>query len=490
MGNYLSDKRIHRAAGRQTTVILTTFFSIGLFCLAGLLFRAIPAAAATSTVRGLAWWGDTYQYVYFNCLDDIMGDRLDDAENFYNLPEPRGFHFYSTPCTSLIHGVEISADNNFSGEAWNQTMELISFNATTSPPEPAYDFNVHCPTCTLANGCSACYDEDEQKVYGWARVLKDGSWLRLDSALASTTPVKLQSWDVADDPILPGTNVAPGDFIGTASGTLSNLSFNCETENYGATNCATRDYKVYISNLQIGHLSAPNWTYSQACSGQARSAVLRWYKKSGQQSAYEIVVNDTENLSTSTAVCWSGKISSSAAAQYIIPNSDPTCGALAYNTNYYWWIRLYDENDNPTEWYQYTTNSAADTDANADANAKTFTTYAHEFPSPFFTWEPYDVLVGTTTLFTSASYYYTDAQPDTPQVCTGLTCFYLWQTTDTDALIANATNSTTTIIFSHATGTTVTLTVTDSDTYVCSTSTLLQINFGLPIWHEIKATEM
>ncbi|MFA5024002.1 MAG: hypothetical protein WC523_03560 [Patescibacteria group bacterium] len=483
MRNYL----VRIKFGLKRGAALVVFFGVGLVLLTAFVFGAKTGLAATSTVRGLAWWGDTYRYVYFNCLDDIVGDRLDVSENLYSLPEPRGFHFYSEPCTDLIHGVYISLDNKLSGEAWNQTMDLISFNATTSPPAPGYDFNVHCPTCTLANGCMACYNETDQKVYGWARVVKDGSWIRLDSSIPSTPAVKIQSWDTADNPVLPGTDIPPGDFIGTASSPLSNLSFNCETEINGTSNCAMRNYKVYISNLQIGHLSAPNWTYTQACSGPARTAVLKWYKKSGQQTAYEIVVNNSETLSTSTAVCWSGKKTSAVAGQYILPNSDPTCGELAYNTNYYWWIRLYDENDNPTEWYQYTTNSGTDTDGNSDGNSKTFTTYRHEFPSPYFTWDPYEPEVASSTLFTSNSFYYTDGSPSTPQSCFGPNCLYLWTTTDAGAIISRATNSTTSIIFKKATGTTVTLRLTDINNYVCSTSSLIMINYGLPIWHEIKA---
>lgn len=470
--------------------ISAAFFVGVIFLWLGLMAAPGAKAAVTSTLRGLAWWGDTYQYLYFNCLDDIIGDRLDQENNLYNLPEPRGFHFYSEPCTGLIHGVYIDPNNNFFGEAWNPTMELISFDATTTPPDPGYAFNTHCPSCTLAAGCMACYDEEEQKIYGWARVTKDGSWIRLDSSISGNPAVQLQSWDILNSPILPGSDVAPGDFIGTASSTLANLSFNCETEINGTSNCANRNYKVYISNLQIGNLSAPNWTYSQACSGQALSAVLRWYRRSSVQTAYEIVVNDVDVLSTSTAVCWSGKVLSSAANQYILPNSDPYCGSLDYNTNYYWWIRLYDSEDNPTEWYQYESNSITDSDGNPDGNPKTFTTFKHEFPSPFFTWTPYEVLVATSTYFTSSSRYYSSAAPSTPQACSGGNCAYLWSTTDALAIISNPTNATTSIIFNKATGTTVTLQVTDIDNYVCSTSTLIQINYGLPIWHEIKAEEI
>lgn len=463
-------------------------FGIGLFGF--LAFLTQPVLAATSTLRGAAWFGNNYNYLYFNCLDDVIGDRLDVANNLSGagiyLPPDDKFHFYSPPCVGLVHGVYIGSNGNFTGEAWNPTLDLITFAATTTPPD-SYAFNVNCPsTCNLANSCSACYNETSQQVYGWARVIKDGSWIRLDSALSP--PVALQSWDL-NNSVLPGHGILAGDFIGLGSYGASNLSFNCESEDYGNSNCATRNYKVYVSNLQIGHLSAPNWTYSEACAGNARTAVLKWYKKSGQQTAYEIVVNNSDTLSTSTAVCWSGKKSSTVASQYIIPNSDPTCGTLNYNTSYYWWIRLYDENDTPTEWYQYTTNDALETDLNIDANAKTFTTYKHEFPSPYFNWAPTDVTVGSSTLFTSLSQYYTTVTPSIPSACNNTNCFYLWTTTDLGAIINRPTNSTTSIIFLRATGTAVTLRVTDVDSYVCSTSTLLRINYSLPIWREVKAED-
>jgi len=450
-----------------------------LMAVIGCFFVIQSVLAATSTIRGKAWWGDTYGYVYFNCLDDIIGDYLDVEGNL------NPFHFYSTPCTDIIHAVYIDADNNFSGEAWNLTKELITFDATTTPPEDGFGFNSNCPsTCNLSNSCMACYNEEDQRVYGWARVLSDGTWIRLNSA--TSVPVKIQSWDLTNS-VLPGYDIDPGDFVGNASNTLGWLSFNCQSE--GSGTCLSRDYKVYISNLQIGHLSAPNWNYSQACSGVARTAVLKWYKKSGQQTAYEIVVNDSNTLSTSTAVCWSGKKTSFFASQYILPNSDPDCGSLSYNTNYYWWIRLYDENDEPTEWYQYDSNSASDTDGNPDSNEYTFTTFKHEFPSPYFSWEPEEVLVGTSTLFTSNSLYYTSAQPSTPQSCTGPSCLYLWAATDLSAIVSNPTAATTSIIFFQATSTSVTLQVTDVDNYVCSTSSTLRINYGLPIWREVKAVE-
>lgn len=460
-------------------------FIMASFLFLTFIFLAPKAEAATSTLRGIGWWGDSYQEVYFNCLDDKIGDRLDTSENLNNLPNPRGFHFYSTPCHDLVHGVYIDGNNNFFGQAWNPTKGLISFSGTVTPPDGYGSTSSNCDyTCNASNNCWACYKESTQSVYGWARVDSDGTWIRLDSAL--TPPVKLQNCDLSQS-VWPGYNIQSGDFVGYGTSALGNLSFNCESE-LGGSVCGTRNYKVYVGNLTLGRLSAPNWTYSQACNSTALGATLQWCKRSGTQTAYEVVVSATNTFSTSTAVCWSGKKTSSFATQYILPNSDANCHSLNYNTNYYWWVRLYDENDEPTGWYQYNNNSNTDTDGNPDNNPATFTTYKHEFPSPYFTWAPYEVLVGTSTIFSAtSSQFYTDVQPSTPQYCFGTNCRYLWTTSDPGAIITPDNTALTSIVFDLATGTTVSLKVTDLSNYYCSSSTVLRINYDLPIWREIKA---
>ncbi len=460
-------------------LFLAIFFSLNLV---GHLAQAV----ATSTIRGAAWWGDN-GYVYFNCLDDIIGDHLDVSGNLNSTSSlPAGFHFYSTPCTNLIHAVYLSSNNNFSGQAWNANQGLISFAATTTPDDT---FRAHCASCAAGTHCSACYNPIDQKVYGYAQVLSDSSWLKLDNTLPPY--VLIQNYDLSV-PVVPGnSNVFPGDFAGSAlnSGSLGALSFNCETENNGNSNCGLRSYKTYISDLRIGELSSPNWNYSQACGGSALTAVLKWRLKSGQQTAYEIIVNNQE--STSTPVCSSGK-KTGLANQYIIPNADGC--ALNYNTNYYWWIRLYDQNDQPTDWYEFGAPSlssgavSVSTDGDLDSNPKTFTTYKHEFPTPYFTWDPYQVLVGSTTVFTSHSFYYNSSNPSQAQICVNGQCAYLWKTTDPLAIISSSTSAITNMFFSQATGTTVTLRVTDNDSYVCSTSTVLNINYDLPLWQEVKST--
>jgi len=458
-----------------------------------LIFVAAPKAeAATSTIRGVGWMGDTYQNVYFNCLDDVAGDRLDYIGNLYNLPEPRGFHFYVNPCQAgMQHAVYIDSDNNFSGQAWNPTLGFISFAATSTairPPSEAPLDNCS-STCNAANKCWACYKESNQKVYGWARIDMSGEWIRLDSSL--TPPVSLQSCDLTNS-VFPGHGVQSGEFVGYAdhySGNVSfteTLSFNCESE-LDKNACAIRNYKVYISNLTLGKLTAPNWTYAQACSN-ALGATLRWCKKSGTQTAYEIMVNTSNTPNPATAVCWSGKKYSDFATQYNFPNSD--CASLNYNTNYYWWVRAYDEKDVATDWYQYNANSVSDTDGNPDNNTLTFTTFKHNFPSPYFTWDPYEPIVGTSTLFSAiTSRYYTTAQPTLAQSCAGSNCRYSWGVTNGTYTISSSTAATTTIVFTNSVkGAVVSLGLRDVDNYMCSSSTApMEINYDLPLWLEVKA---
>ncbi len=472
------------------------FLPVLALTLAAGLFAFRSAGATISTLRGAAWYGSQYKYVYFDCLDDITGDRLDVTGN---ITTPPGFRFYTTPCTSIVHHSAILTNNNLTGDAWNSVLGYISLDGTATPPDGGASINSICPTtCNPSNDCWACYNPADQKIYGWGRVDASGEWIKFNSA--TTTPVKNQGWDYLGNSVLPGHNIQPGDFVGDASSNLGYLSFNCESELGGAGNCGLRDYKVYISNLQIGHLSAPNWGFLEACSGGALKAVLKWDLRSGEQDGYEVVVNDSPSFATSSGdyLCWSGVKTPAVASQYIIPNTDPNCQALDYNSNYYWWVRLYDLIDGeyvPTEWYKFGGvdghNGLTDgqTDGNPDNNIQTFSTYLHEFTSPFFTWTPYDILVATSTEFEAltGSRYFSSATPALPQSCFGNNCRFLWSTNDPLAIISNPTGATTSMTFFSATGTTVSLRLTDPDDYVCTMSTVIRINYGLPIWREVKA---
>lgn len=489
------------------------YFLASLFLVFFLLSGPRMTEAANSILRGQAWWAGLNSYLYFSCWDAVVGDRLDDLNNLcggeVNPPGGCGppdyaFDFFAEPCSSLVHGVEIDEEGKFSGEAWHYAKGLVSFTATTSPDATAPNkssLQTPCPACYNDANCWACYNESDQKVYGWGRSTVDGTWIRLDGEAYPTT--QLKSWNAASSTVPFYNDLAAGDFIGSATSSLGNLSFNCRSEDGGADNCDERNYKVFISNLQVGYMSAPHWNYANACSAAgALRANLRWQLKSGRffqdpnwpvdyQTAFEIVLSETDNIGS--PMCTIGPITSSG-NQYQIHTG--VCPNFDYGTNYYWWLRLYDQNNQPTEWYQYQYNSVSDTDGNPDSEPKTFTTYKHEFPSPFFVWEPEDLSgsIGTTTEFssfnaTTSSQYYNAGSPTTGIDCDGANCQYLWEVfNSTGTIVTTPTNATTSIIFAATGQATVSLTITDNDSYMCSKEVLLtDINYGLPIWREVKA---
>ena len=484
--------------------IFSAIIFIGLF-FSGLVF-CVPKtqAAATSTLRGAAWWGSDNGYVYFNCKDDVMGDRLDETSNLSGggkyLPPNDKFHFFAPPCQSSSHYVYIDSDSNLRGQAWNQTKGFISFEdfaGSVDPPNGYGELSSNCgSTCNASNDCWGCFIESQKKVYGWARVDLTGEWIRLDNT--SQTPVYIETCS-ANPPILSSitpaiaaTGLAPGDVYGYGTSNLGNLYFNCKNDPRNVGNTCFEEYKVKIETLTIGALTAPNFSYTEACSGNALGATLGWCVKSGDQTAYEIVINKTDfganptPANLSSAFCWTGVISSE--TNQFLPHIS-CLNSLEYNTNYYWWIRLYDEYNSPSQWYQYFGNSIGDTDGNTDNNVKTFSTFKHRFPTPFFTWSPFEILVGTTTAFTAASStFYTTAQPVLPQSCYGANCRYSWTTTDYEAIFSATDTRETDIIFKIATDTKVFLALSDADNYTCSMeSALITINYDLPIWREIRA---
>ena len=426
-------------------------------------------ASINENVRGLA--SSLNGYISFNCLDDNFAGHF-----VFTFP----LRFNIPPCSFSQHGVNLDLDNNFSGLAWNPSLGFIDFGATTTPPDNYASTNAHCLNqCNAGNNCSACYNEVDQRVYGWAQIVSTGEWLELNSSIAPPTTM---------------TNYLapqPGIFSGYASSSFGAISFNCSND----SSCGAFDHKVYLWKLELKDMSAPNWSFNEACTSGARRAVFKWTRRSGTQTAYRLIINTVN--STSSPVFDSGVLPGSA-SQLICPG--PLCAFTpAYNTSYYWWLQLWNIDNEPTEFFQFNTNVygtstltdnvAGNAVANPDDPHLTFTTYKHEFPTPYFAWSPLEILVGSTTNFVSNSNYYSSAFPNSnAQNCIDGVCQFFWQVSDGAAIIANATRSTTSIIFLNNTPKSVSLQVTDPDLYTCSTSSpVLTINFALPIWKEVKA---
>ncbi len=454
----------------------TKHLLFSLFFLAALLllsfFNSVEASESDN-IRGRAD-NDIYGYISFNCLDDDGAGRF---------PFTFPFYFNIPPCDFSQHGVNLDADNNFSGMAWNPSLGFIDFSPSNTPPD-SYAFNSHClSTCNAGNTCTACYNENDQRIYGWGQVVVDGRWIELNGSVSP--PTTMTNY----------TNPQPGIFSGYAStdyisaDDFGSISFNCSND----SSCYSNEYYVWLWKLELKSMSAPNWSFSDACSTGARKAVFKWQRRGGIQSAYRVIINTTN--STSSPAFDTSKITGTA-AQLSCPGT--WCAFTPdYNTSYYWWLQLWNENDEETELFQFDTNDtgvltdniAANTSANpTDAN-KTFTTYKHEFPTPYFTWDPFDILVGSSTDFTSDSHYYSTASPSSnAQLCVDGVCTFGWLASESSVIINSPSTATTSIIFTNNNSQNVYLTVIDPDLYSCSTSSaVLSINYQLPLWKEVKA---
>jgi len=430
---------------------LATFLSVFT---AILLFSKITPVSASAAENLRGWAYTSKGYISFNCLDDGYAGHF---------PFTFTFPFNIAPCAYNQHGVNLDANNNFSGSAWNSVEGFIDFTATSTPSNA---FRVHCGPGNIATS-TACYDEVSREVFGYMYVRTKNEWITLDGL---PNPTQITNY----------TDPQPGIFSGYAtSTTFGSISFNCANDN----SCVTNNYFVKIGPLEIRQMSAPNWDASLACKNNANRATLQWTLRSGKQSAYEIIVS-TQN-STSTGVILDSTASST------VPQAP--ISSLAYDTPYYWFLKLWDDTGSSTPWRQFNTSGTKDWISDNFArnsvigNTKTFTSYKHEFPLPSFTWTPTEILIATTSnSFVSNSYYYDNSNTSHP--CTGLLCSFNWKTSDGAANILSSSTASTSISFTKATNTIVTLVATDSDSYSCSTSTVLNVNYALPLWKEVKAT--
>ncbi len=415
------------------------------------LWGQMAKTSDLDNVSGYAHTETSDSWISFNCNSAELVD-------IFTFTFPMYFSF--PPCSDNDFGVNGESDGSFTGYALSDAYGWIDFlPATSSPP---------------------IYSSSTGLVTGYAHIISLGSsgWMQLHERVGEGKD------GVSIDYIT-------GDFSGYGwNPTAGWVSFNCIDESY----CATTDYKVnmYI-DLTTNTMSAPNWSVAQSCNSSADRAVVRWTLIGDPQTAYQVIIDDDSVRDDDSPVWDTGKVTS-VATQYACPNGFDSCD-LDHNTSYYWWVRFWDTHNATSTWTQFDasevghtlTDNVAYNTVQSPAPDLTFTTYRHEFPEPYFSWDPVDVQVGSSTLFTSNVYYYDDANPDSnASTCSGSNCGYLW-TDGIYAIIANATAPTTTIIFTQIQDVTVTLTATDPDAYTCATtSPLINVNLNPPIWKEIK----
>jgi len=137
---------------------------------------------------------------------------------------------------------------------------------------------------------------------------------------------------------------------------------------------------------------------------------------------------------------------------------------INFNTPYYWWAKVYDDNGNDSGWVA----------------GPSFATDAHAYPWIDFGWTSERPTVGEIVEFTDNSSCYNNDGDVVPCIN------WDWVFQNGNPLASNSQNATTT--FTSIGLKTVTLTVTDSDGFFCSDSRSVQIGFSLPKWKEVPPT--
>jgi hypothetical protein len=389
-------------------------------------------------------------------------------------------------CAAVDYGVKIWESTgkafDFDGYAWSSGLGWISFKETGAPD---YGFNANCHnSCDAGNNCTACYDPDDGKIYGWAKILSLGNdgWIKFDATAFSS--------GVYIDQTTASAEFKGWAWNGNTDGStgVGWISFNCSN----TATCGTASYFAYLSSWHLPearNLSAPNWNFAAACAGAARNAVLRWqfYDQDigSSQTAYELILN-TSNTTT-TPVLDTGKIISS--ANQVTVNST----YLNYDTAYYWWVRVWDNFGLASRWTQFNTAVSGHTLTDniarngAVGNAKTFTPYQHEMPDVSFSWVPLDPLAYYPVTSTDASYYYTNsARSGPPVACSESACGWYW---GGYGVLTNSTPTLpeTTMTFDYGPNHYIDLNVTDPEGYRCGASSSLFFIDLLPTWKEKKA---
>ncbi len=464
---------------------LLSLSSIGFLLALFLLTTSQAKAGLDDNIRGRAYIPNSDEFIYFNCIDEKTGV----------FPFTFPFNFSVDPCSLFEegivgadgYGVSLDDNNVLRGQARiaSGATGLISFQDGIPAGESLNHLYTNCDgvdasNCNAGNGCSACYNTINDQVYGWAKVIDDASFIKLDADL---NPTIIQNYLSSE----------PGYFKHYAQhDSWGPISFNCDDEN----KCPSKDdYKVYIWDLKVRQLSSPNWSFNDACSGAgAKRAVLAWQLTSGNQTGFEIKMSAAEDLNSAPS---SGKITS-LANQLVCPSANCPL-SLDYKTSYYWWLKLYDDTiPTSTDWVQFdhsgslgelTDNITFNQANNPGAYQRTFTTYKHEFPYPYFNLPP-TIIAGTSTEFAvdASSGYYREENPSSfiPYYNDEGGTSLEWSS-NSGAIIDPTNTATTSIIFTNIGTQSISLKMTDPSFYSCSYSqTIITINYNLPLWQEVK----
>lgn len=380
-------------------------------------------ATSNDNVQGWAWSGNV-GWISFNCTTD-------------------------SSCGSSNYGVNVDeATGELSGEAWNDKVGWISFNRSETGNPPAQPYKT-------GNSYIARYSESTQEVAGWAKILSmgDNGWIKLRKFSSDSGP----SYGVS----ITNAGVFSGwAWNGNADGSgIGWISFNCATDG----SCGSSNYKVMLDpKPEVTGIATTQFDYCLPLYQDARTTKLSWtfFEATGQsQTGYQIEIATNNGFGKNSIATSSSDWVESSAEQVIVNGQDN----LAYNTTYYWHVRVRDESNQASDNWSST---------------GTFTTPKNNYPNVDFSYSPSSPRALEDVAFTSNVSVDTTNTP-------GNTATYLWefqQAGETSTTTPNPTEQ-----FYDTSGASAQLTITDSSGYSCSKlNDAIGVTSSLPIWRETK----
>lgn len=284
--------------------------------------------------------------------------------------------------SGVDYGVHIDSNGLFSGYAWSEHIGWIKFDPTGPYPEnPQYSAKMDLGTgqvsgwaracAVFQTGCSGALDPNRGGWDGWIKLrgtATNGSSYGVNLNLTSR---EFEGWAWGG-----GGETASSSVIGW-------LSFNCNNDN----SCETSGYKVITS------FSLPPTASNLSASGQAYCSTpserFSWTfsdPDGDSQGAYQLQVdnNSPPDWVAGPGEFDSGKVNSASPDKSILIVKNPGNNQLAYNTHYYWRLKVWDDGGIPSI---------------AWTSGPEFNTETHIYPGPDFIWIPFPPTEGEIVQF-------------------------------------------------------------------------------------------
>jgi len=445
-------------------------------------------------------WAETIGWVSFSSLNCDPDGNLTSNDGLPGCPvypsDVTVPYFYQTKIDPTT--------GHLSGYAWSENVGWISFNytntgyASLNPPaigvQPdGYTFNSNCNisgTCTSAANCLACYNSSEElgstgdgrrAVYGWARVLSLGNdgWIKLQSQISDGgvdygVEYNLNTYEFS------GFGWSGGPLPPETTG-IGWLSFNCIND----SSCVGSGYKTLAflnlppsTSFVAGSPSAPPLSelpcgpgngFEGACASDCEKyPLIDWEFNDPEglpQSKYHLIIDELSGSGSYD----SGEVPSSV-TQLKLNSSHLT---MKYNTT-----------------YEITLNTWDSIGQESGEIVYAFTTDKHKYPDANFEWFIDEGSEDEEVKFWNNSVYFINSSddPSASGIChPGYPgpCSFNWVSSDAD-LVDESLATTTAKFRDSGSSREIILEATDGDTYMCASSTSLDINLRLPTWTETR----